>query len=95
MDILVNSSGKYKWYEYNFFTALVVNVNQKEPFILQQDLSFRALSLTRMIPIPSLTSNIDQRMYFVTKPHGKISKFPTTQTRNHSKQTAARCYVSI
>lgn len=72
----------------------MVNVNQKELFILQQDLSLWAPSLIRTIPIPSLTRNMDWRIYFVTKPQGKISKFLTTQTRNRSKQTAAQCYIS-
>lgn len=56
---------------------------------------FEHSSLTRTTPISSLTRNTDWRIFFVTMPQGKTSNSPTTQTRNHPKQTAARCYVSV
>lgn len=38
---------------------------------------------------------MDWRIFFVTMPQGKTSHFPTAQTRNHPKQRAARCYVTV
>lgn len=92
MDILAKSFVSYKRVSISVpHTALVVNVNRRESFILQ----LWAPSLTRTIPISSLTRNMDWRIFFVTMPQGKTSHFPTPQTRNHPKQRAARCYVTV
>lgn len=60
-------------------------MNQRESFILHQDVSLWALTLTRTIPTSSMPSNMDRRIFFATMPQGKTSNFPATQTRNHSK----------